>query len=84
MELDMLIGILVIWNIVGFFVTLIWSTLVDEYIWSLCNPVNSYDCYYKVNWFGAAIISLIYTAFCPVLAIIYWFCVLCTVGRKDD
>lgn len=82
MPLDILISILIVWNLVGFFITLTWSVLVEEAHWSLYNPVNSYDCYYKVNWFGAIVISLIYTALCPAIAIIYWFCVLCTVGRK--
>lgn len=78
------IGILIIWNLFGFIIDIIWISLTDDLApWDLCNPRYSYDYYYNVNWFGATIISLIYTAFCPVMAILYWFCVLCCVGRRN-
>lgn len=48
----------------------------------LCNPYWTYKYYKNVNWFGACMISLAFTAFCPPLAIIYWFYKLCTVGRR--
>ena len=84
MNITTIVSILFIWNLVGFIIDIIWSSLTDDLApWELCNPCHSYDYYYNVNWFGALIISLIYTALCPVMAIIYWFCVLCCVGRKN-
>ena len=48
----------------------------------LCNPYWAYKYYKNVNWFGACMISLVFTALCPPIAIIYWFYKLCTIGRK--
>ena len=79
-----IIGILIIWNLVGFIIDLIWISLTDDLApWELCNPRHSYKYYYSVNWFGALIISLIYTTLCPAMAVIYWFCILCSVGRRN-
>lgn len=36
----------------------------------------------KVNWFGATFLALIANIALPIIAIIYWFYKLCTVGRK--
>lgn len=36
----------------------------------------------KVNWFGAAFLALIANIALPIIAIVYWFYKLCTVGRK--
>lgn len=78
------IGALVIWNLVGFIIDIIWFALAEDLApWDLCNPRYSYDYYCNVNWFGATVVSLIYTGFCPIMAIIYWFCVLCCIGREN-
>ena len=49
--------------------------------WEFVNPFHIYK-YARVNWFGAIVLALIYSAICPVGAAIYWFYKLCTVGRK--
>jgi hypothetical protein len=36
----------------------------------------------RVNWFGAIFLALIANAILPVIAIVYWFYKLCTIGRK--
>ena len=48
----------------------------------LCNPYRAYKCCKSVNWFGACMISLVFTALCPPAAFIYWFYKLCTWGRR--
>ena len=45
------------------------------------NPVHIHH-YNKVNWFGAFVVCLIYTALAPAAAFLYWFYKICTVGRK--
>jgi hypothetical protein len=84
MSTETIMVILFVWNLVGFFITLIWNVLVETDGWELYNPYLSYDYHTSVNWFGAIIISLFYTALFPVGAICYWFYKLCTVGRRDD
>ena len=68
--------------VVGLIIDIIWSC--DKYCdgFELCNPYWTYKYYKNVNWFGACIISLTFTALCPPLAIIYWFYKLCTIGRR--
>ena len=70
--------------IFGFIITFfIWLMVDGKFLWwELFNPTDNYY-YFKVNWFGAIIISFIWTILCPIGAIIYWFCCLCVVGRKD-
>ena len=48
----------------------------------LCNPYWAYKYCKKVNWFGACVVSLIFTVLCPPAAAIYWFYKLCTWGRR--
>lgn len=82
-----MIAFLVVWNLLGF-VFLI-SCLIYEAGrvfetadgWNFVNPFHIHR-YVYINWFGAFVLALIYSAFCPVAAIIYWFYKLCTVGRK--
>lgn len=71
-----------VWNFFGVFLCLLW--IGNKYAdgWELCNPYYSYKFHKNVNWFGAIILSLVYTALCPLGAIVYWFYKLCTVGRK--
>ena len=74
--------IFVIWNAFGFVFCSIWA--LDKYAdgWELCNPYYSYMYHESVNWFGAIILSLLYTVLCPIGAICYWFYKLCTIGRR--
>lgn len=45
------------------------------------NPCWIYN-HYHVNYFGAALICIIYNLICPVGSICYWIYKLCTVGRR--
>ena len=56
--------------------------IIDEFNdFSFVNPIKIYKTY-KVNYFGAAIICIIYNLLCPIGSIGYWFYKLCTFGRK--
>lgn len=45
------------------------------------NPVNVYRLN-KVNVFGCILLTILGNIMFPYCAIWYWFCKLCTVGRK--
>ena len=51
----------------------------DDY--SFLNPIKIYKTYH-VNYFGAALICIVYNFLCPIGSIGYWFYKLCTFGRK--
>ena len=56
--------------------------VVDKFDdFSFVNPIKIYKIY-KVNYFGAAIICIIYNLLCPIASIGYWFYKICTFGRK--
>lgn len=67
---------------IGLTIQIMWS-IESKYFdgFEVCNPYWTYK-RYKVNWFGACMISLLYAALCPVTAIGYWFYKLCTIGRR--
>lgn len=48
---------------------------------SFINPLVIYDAI-SVNWFGAILIAIFLHILLPVVAVLYWFYKLCTVGRK--
>lgn len=76
------IVIFTLWNLFGLAICIPW--LRDRYAegWELCNPCYSYRYHKSVNWFGAIMLSLLYTALCPIGAVCYWFYKLCAVGRR--
>lgn len=37
---------------------------------------------FKVNWFGAIVLAVFFNILVPAVSIAYWFCKLCTIGRK--
>ena len=82
-----MIAFLIIWNALGFVFLVSCQALDCGRVfdmadgWEFVNPSHIYK-YARVNWFGAFVLALIYSAICPVAAIIYWFYKLCTVGRK--
>ena len=80
--MSLIIGIIIIWHIVGLVPCCMWA--VDKYAdgWELCNPRWTYKYHKSVNWFGAIMLSLLYAALCPIGAVCYWFYKLCTVGRR--
>ena len=45
------------------------------------NPVFIYK-HSNVNWFGAAMLCLVYGSLLPICTIGYWIYKLCIVGRK--
>lgn len=47
------------------------------------NPIYLYK-KYKVNWFGAVLITILFNILCLPFACCYWIYKLCTVGRKDE
>ena len=47
------------------------------------NPIQVYKSY-KVNWFGCIMLVLLAHTFFLIMAVVYWFYKLCTVGRKDE
>ena len=82
MEIGLFIG-LIMWIFLGTVTCLAWSSIEDTDGWALCNPYWVYKKYHQgVNWFGAIVLSLLYTALCPIGAVCYWFYKLCTVGRR--
>lgn len=76
------IAIFKVWNLFGLCICIPWASNRYAYGWELCNPYYSYKYYKSVNWFGAIMLSLLYTALCPIGAVCYWFYKLCTVGRR--
>ena len=71
-----------VYNFFGAFVTSAWGDYVQtDNRFDLFNPRFAYETY-RVNWFGAIMISLLYTLLFPLGAIMYWFWQLCTVGRE--
>ena len=75
------------WNIGGawlFFI--IWvETFRCQDKYCLLHPIWIYK-QFHVNYFGCAIITLIFNLFCPIISILYWLYQLLrftfTVGRK--
>lgn len=88
-----MIGILVLWSLVGFF---IWFGMVavakdSGFIGAVgmseglefIIPLFVYK-HNKVNCFGALVIALFYSILCPIGTFCYWFYKICTVGRKTN
>lgn len=72
---------LMVWSLGGAIFLGIGGVLSEFDNFSFMNPIKIYKTY-KVNYFGAAIICIIYNLLCPIGSIGYWFYKLCTVGRK--
>ena len=76
-----IVGI-ILWNTIGGIICLLLFGNSYAIGWELVNPYWSYIYYSSLNWFGAIIVSLVYTLLCPIGAICYWFYKLCTFGRR--
>lgn len=83
---DILIKILITWNVVGGVIFIILSA---NYYHSLDNrcilrPDFIYDSF-NVNFFGCALLTLLFNLLCPIVTIVYWTYkfvhFICTVGR---
>ena len=82
---ETLFFVLFSWNVVGFIVFISLFTCVDYFNladdFRVLNPIYIYK-KIRVNWFGAACLTLVFNLICPVVSLGYWFYKLCTVGRK--
>ena len=72
---------LVIWNGCGGIILILLDVLNKFNDFSFMNAIKIYRTY-RVNYFGAALICIIYNLLCPIASIGYWFYKLCTFGRK--
>ena len=86
MSIGAIIGIIVAWQVLGFMAHILIACFGAEHIdyadgLEYLNPVYIHK-QVRVNWFGAIMITLFYTALCPFAAVCYWFYKLCTVGAK--
>lgn len=74
-----MVEILKIWFVLN---CIVWMfILIFDGGCSIINPVVIYK-HIKVNWFGAAFISLVCHILFPLVAVPYWIYKLFTVGRK--
>ena len=71
-----------IWNLCGAAIDTTWCTYSEIEGLELYNPKQAYHHYTRCNWFGAILISLIFTIICPVGAVVYWVLKLFTTKRK--
>ena len=71
-----------VWSLVGLFAQVLIGMNCCQDSIEFCNPCVVYKYNKSVNWFGALVLSLLYSVLSPLGTTIYWFCKLCTVGRK--
>ena len=78
-----IIGLLIIWSVLGLIVFNIFGedTRIDDGKLDFLTPKWIYH-NYEVNWFGAFCLTLLFNLMCPLMSIGFWFYKLCTVGRK--
>lgn len=72
---------LMVWSVGGALILCICGVLTKFNDLSYVNPIKIYKTY-RVNYFGAALICIIYNLLCPIGSIGYWFYKICTIGRK--
>ena len=85
MSIGAIIGTIIAWQAVGFIICILLIVYGAEHIeyadgLEFLNPIYIHK-QVRVNWFGAIVMTLFYTALCPLAAVCYWFYKLCTVGR---
>ena len=78
MTWETLVFTVVIWSVVGVTVSM---TAINSEGLEYVNPVWIYK-RYRVNYFGAAVLCILYNLICPIGSICYWIYKLCTVGRR--
>jgi hypothetical protein len=54
---------------------------IDSCGFEFVNPIFLYN-RFKVNWFGAFFLAIIFNLLTFPFAIVYWIYKICTVGRK--
>ena len=72
---------LMVWSLGGALFLIIVGVLDEFDDFSFLNPIKIYKTYH-VNYFGAALVCIIYNLMCPVGSIGYWIYKICTFGRK--
>ena len=65
-------------NIIGLFDISVFSTYGANF--SFVNPIVIYN-KTKLNWFGVAVLTVIFNILLPVISIPYWIYKIFTVGR---
>ena len=70
------------WSLGGALILCISGIFTQFNDFSYVNPIKIYKTY-RVNYFGAALICIIYNLLCPIGSIGYWIYKICAVGRKD-
>ena len=79
MNIGAYISIFIEWNVVGFIIALMsMDSIGFEYV----NPCWIYR-HYHVNYFGAALLFIVFNLLCPIASFCYWFYKICTVGKRD-
>ena len=78
------VNLIFVWNLFGFFVCVAIADMYHVQDWNIANPVKCYKICTNLNIIGALLMSALYNILCPVGSVIYWFCWLCTVGRKEN
>lgn len=74
---------LIIWIVFGGMISLIPYAVYGLFgSFEYLNLPFLYDYHSNLNWFGAICLALAYNLLCPLVSIVYWFCKLCTVGRR--
>ena len=71
----------VVWSILNIPFLLVFGVFEDFNDFSFMNPIEIYRTY-RVNYFGAVLICIIYNLLCPIGSIGYWIYKICTVCRK--
>ena len=71
----------IVWSLCGTLFLIIVGVLDEFDDFSFLNPIKIYKTYH-VNYFGAALICIIYNLMCPVGSIGYWIYKICTFDRK--
>lgn len=78
-----LLGFWIVLNVICYIVGVIFLAegCIDQFNFSFVNPLVIYK-NIKVNWFGAAILAIIFNIVFIAAAVPYWFYKLCTCGRR--
>ena len=77
MNIGTYILIFIEWNVVGFIMAV---ASMDSTGLEYVNPYWIYH-HYHVNYFGAALLFIVFNLLCPIASFCYWFYKICTVGR---
>lgn len=84
-DVALLVVIPIVWSLVGFVALCIIPYTRDcSGPRAMFNPRVIYRSgTLNVNWFGCAILTIVFNLLCPILSLSYWFYWLCTVHKSD-